>query len=325
MPDITTSSFLPAEVQIHFGQKLLAVPVPYLVYSLGAEEFVMPQNSGTTLRRRRYEKWATAPVPLGNSGLTPPAQTNTAIDIDCTIQFYGTYIILNEQVTLQNQDPVLNMEAKLAGISLQETEDELLRDMLLSSASFVNAQGGTNGDNPTNLARSDVDDVIRALNLADARTIELMIEGEDRFGTAPVRDSFVAMASNALIGSLERVDGFIAKSQYPAQFTTLRSEWGSISNLRFYLSSKGSVLPNASAMGADVYPITVCGIESYQKVEQTGYTTSFLYRPPILNDPLAQNATLKAPGVVKSSLIDLEAYSESHGDRAQAEHFALAA
>jgi len=48
---------------------------------------------------------ATAMVPLGNTGITPPAQTLSAVDIDAKVSFYGTYLILNEQVTLQSQDP----------------------------------------------------------------------------------------------------------------------------------------------------------------------------------------------------------------------------
>lgn len=65
----------------------------------------MPRNGGTTLRMRRYNALNTAMVPLGNSGVTPPPQNLTAVDIDAKISFYGTYVQLNEQVTLQNQDP----------------------------------------------------------------------------------------------------------------------------------------------------------------------------------------------------------------------------
>lgn len=65
----------------------------------------MPRNGGTTLRMRRYNPLNTAMVPLGNSGVTPPPQNLTAVDIDAKISFYGTYVTLNEQVTLQNQDP----------------------------------------------------------------------------------------------------------------------------------------------------------------------------------------------------------------------------
>ena len=66
-------------------------------------------------------------VPLGNSGVTPPPQNLTAIDIDAKMSFYGTYVILNEQVTLQNQDPVLNECAARLGVSLRQTEDQLTR------------------------------------------------------------------------------------------------------------------------------------------------------------------------------------------------------
>jgi len=145
----------------------------------------MPRNGGTTLRMRRYNPLATALVPLGNTGVTPPAQQLTAVDIDAKISFYGSYVILNEQVTLQNQDPVLNEAAARLGVSLRQTEDELTRDMLASTAAFINCTAGVNGDNPTELTRSDVDDVVRALLGNDAYTIMDNLEGEDKFGCAP--------------------------------------------------------------------------------------------------------------------------------------------
>ena len=121
-------------------------------------------------------------VPLGNTGVYPPAQNLTAVDIDAKISFYGTYVTLNEQVTLQNQDPVLNECAARLGVSLRQTEDQLTRDMLASTASFINCTGGLNGDNPTELTRSDVDDVVAALLGNNAYTIMDNIEGEDKFG-----------------------------------------------------------------------------------------------------------------------------------------------
>ena len=104
---ITTTSLLPSPVQQSFSYKLLSVPVPNMIHKIPAMKKRMPANGGNTLRMRRYNPLQTAMVPLGNSGITPPAQTLTAVDIDATISFYGTYVTLNEQVTLQNQDPRL--------------------------------------------------------------------------------------------------------------------------------------------------------------------------------------------------------------------------
>lgn len=156
-----------------------------MIHKIPAMRKNMPRNGGTTLRMRRYNALNTAMVPLGNSGVTPPAQNLTAVDIDAKISFYGTYVQLNEQVTLQNQDPVLNECAARLGVSLRQTEDQLTRDMLAATASFINCVGGVDGDVPTEITRSDVDTVVRALLNNNAYTIMDNIEGEDKFGTAP--------------------------------------------------------------------------------------------------------------------------------------------
>ncbi len=89
-----------------------------MIHKIPAELKVMPRNGGVTLRMRRYNPLPTALVPLGNTGVTPPSVNLTAIDIDATVSFYGQYLMLNEQVTLQNQDPVLNQAAERLGVSL---------------------------------------------------------------------------------------------------------------------------------------------------------------------------------------------------------------
>ena len=289
---ITTTSSLPAPVQQSFSYKLLSVPVPNMIHKIPAMLKKMPRNGGTTLRMRRYNPLNVALVPLGNTGVTPPAQNLTAVDIDAKISFYGTYVILNEQVTLQNQDPVLNECAARLGVSLRQTEDQLTRDMLAGTAAFINCVSGTNGDNPTDLSRSDVDDVVRALLGNNAYTILDNIEGDDKFGTSPVRDAYFAMCHTDLSKDMDNVSGFIQKNQYPSPMNALRSEWGSIGNLRFLISSIGSITPNASSLGENVYNIFCVGMEAYACVEQDGYSASFIYRPPIYDGPLALNASV---------------------------------
>ena len=263
-----------------------------MIHKIPAMKKMMPRNGGTTLRMRRYNPLQTAMVPLGNTGITPPAQQLTAVDIDAKISFYGTYITLNEQVTLQSQDPVLNEAATRLGVSLRQTEDQLTRDMLAATAAFINCVGGVNGDNPTEITRTDVDEVVRQLLQSNAYTIMDNIEGDDKFGTAPVRDAYFALTSANLTGNLDAVAGFIHKNQYPSPMNALRSEWGSIGNLRFLVSSVGSVNPAASNLGADVYNIFCVGMEAYACIEQDGYSSTFIYRPPIYDGPLALNASV---------------------------------
>ncbi len=252
----------------------------------------MPANGGRVLRMRRYNPLATAKVPLGNTGVTPPPQNLTAVNIDAQIQFYGTYVLLNEQVTLQNQDPVLNEATQRLSVSLRQTEDELMRDQLASTSAFINCTSGTNGDNPTEITRADIDTVVKALRANSAYSFVSGIQGEDRFGTSPVRDAYFALCSTDMIGQVDNCGGFVQKWTYPNQSSTLDSEYGAVGNLRFLMSPIGSTTANASLLGQTVENIFCCGRESFATVEQDGMSTQFIYRPPIYDGPLALNASV---------------------------------
>lgn len=142
------------------------------------------------------------------------------------------------------------------------------------------------------MSLSDIDDVTAALLTNDAWMILDNIGGEDRFGTGPVRDAYLALAHTNLSKDLNNINGFISKWNYPNDNRVLRSEWGTVNNVRFMLSSVASITPNASTLGNDVYNIFVQGMESLACVEQDNYSARFLYRPPVFSDPLFQNVTI---------------------------------
>lgn len=199
---------------------------------------------------------------------------------------------LNEQITLQNQDPALNEAAVRLGVSLRATEDQLTRNMLAGTAAAVNCAGGTNGDVPTEMARSDVDDVVKSLLGVDAKTLLDNIEGDDKFGTSPVRDAYFALSHTDMTKTLESIAGFTHKNSYPSPMNALRSEWGTVGNLRFLISSAGSTTAAASADGDTIYNNFCVGLEAYAKIEQDGFSSQFIYRPPIYDGPLMLNCSV---------------------------------
>ena len=77
---ITTTTQLPAAVQQTLGRRLLSVKLPYLVHTLAAEKSSLPRGGGRIKVFRRYNKLATATVPLGNSGVDPIAQNLSIVD-----------------------------------------------------------------------------------------------------------------------------------------------------------------------------------------------------------------------------------------------------
>ena len=57
-----------------------------MVHNLAATKKYMPKNGGNTLRMRRYNPLLTATVPLGNSGIEPPPQQLTAVNIPAALK-----------------------------------------------------------------------------------------------------------------------------------------------------------------------------------------------------------------------------------------------
>lgn len=94
-------------------------------------------------------------IQLGNSGIDPPAQVPQRDIIDAQMAFFGTGCIINEQVILQDQEGVLAWVSERLAVSMRQAEDIILRDYIVSAASQINAAGGSNGDNPTNLGITD--------------------------------------------------------------------------------------------------------------------------------------------------------------------------
>lgn len=183
-----------------------------------------------------------------------------------------------------------------------------MRDNLESSASIINSVGGTNGDLPTEMAVSDVDDVVTTLQNNSGEYITNMIEAEDRFGTSPIGDSYLCMLTTRMIPVLNNMTGFTRKFQYPNIDDTLSTEWGGVNNLRFFVSEQGSVTANASLLGNDIANCFVSAKEGYKVVWQAGGKARFIYLPPgYNNDPCIKYLSVH----VKPMVIDLEAYELS--------------
>jgi N4-gp56 family major capsid protein len=181
---------------------------------------------------------------------------------------------------------ILNAAAARLGQAYKETSDKLQRSNLESTASVVNCVGGSNGDLPTEVSLSDLDDIVAILQGNDGDYITNMMGGEMKIGTSPIGDAYAAMCTTRMIPSLNNITGFVRKFQYPNIDNTLSSEWGGVNNIRVFVSSQGSVTPGGSLLGNDVANIFITAKEGYKVVFQAGGRAKFIYLPPGFgNDP----------------------------------------
>ena len=169
-----------------------------------------------------------------------------------------------------------------------------MRDLYASSVSYINATGGIDGDQPSEISRNDVNNIERILLGTDARTMLESIDAMNKFSTAPTRDAFIALASTDITPDLQNVQGVLLKNAYPQQEGLRPEEFCSISRFRFFVSSKAASIPGASLKGNTVYTIPMYGLEAAAKIDQNNYSAILGYRPPYVVSSVAQNSQLYA-------------------------------
>lgn len=278
---MNTLTNLPPEVASQYCMRMLSRPMPDLIADVGNYHVSMEQNQGNVLIQSRYDNLPTQPVPLGPSGINPAAMVLNRLDVPSELSFFGGYVAITEQVLLINQDRALEETLDLLSQSAKETDDQLIREHLVNNAPFTNCVHGTiNADNPTELTRQDLSDVVKTLRGNNAKYIMEWLDGADKFNTSPIRNAYWAKTSTDMIGQLENVDGFISVANYAIKDGVADAEYCAIGNVRFLLSSVWPVSANASALAQNVENIIVQGQEAASVIELDGYSTQYRYTPP---------------------------------------------
>lgn len=291
---ITTTSSLGPMILQSLAPAMLYVPTPQMNNIIVCDKVNMPTNGGTTCRFMRPRALVPPTVQLGNAGIDPPAQVPQRDIIDAQMAFFGTGCVINEQVILQDQEGVLAWVSERLAVAMRQAEDLILRDYIVSAASEINAGGGANTDNPTNLGVSDFSLVATTLDSNNAYKFMSGIQGEDKFGTGPVRSAYFMLSSTELQTDFDSLagSGFISSWNYPNNSSALPSEYGSVFNIRILTSSEAPIARQSSANSQDVYFNAVMGKQAVTHIGQDGYSMQLIYRDPYYSGMLAQNATL---------------------------------
>lgn len=269
---------------------LLRRATPLLVHDKWGQMRHIPQKSGNTIKFRRYASLSVATTPLAE-GVTPPGKQLSKTDLTAKVSFYGDFVHISDIVDLTVEDAVLTEAAEILGEQMGETLDELTRDILAACASSTNASGGSNGQTPTELTKSDIDGVVQTLIGNKAKFISSMVKAGAGQGTTPVRRAFWGIIHSDLLSDLEKVSGFKAVENYPKQQDVQDEEWGSTGNVRWVFSQKAYVNTTASP---DVWSLMIFGRDAYGIINIRGYMAKNIVKPfgsGGTSDPLNQRAT----------------------------------
>lgn len=293
MSQMTTTSNIPTAVNNYYDKVLLERAKRELIFSIPAQKRNVPANSTDYIKFRRYSNLATATTPL-LEGVTPTGKVMSITDITTKLNQYGDFVTVTDKVQYIVEDDVLNVNADVLGQQFGESIDELVRDVLDSTASVYNCSEGSNGGTPTELTAADIDTVVARLMSNDAKMFTPDIGGSSNFGTSPIEKAFWVLGHTDLVPDLRSIDGFEPTSAY-GQKVAVQGEYCSIGNTRWLLSSAG-------IESSGTYGSVIVGQNAYATSEISEGVSKMIFQEP--TDPLKQRSTQGWKSYFASTLLN---------------------
>jgi len=278
--NVTDTAVITPAVNAWFNKALLVRNKPKLIHSLFGSRENLPAGHGKTITWRRWAQLATREAQV-TEGVTPSASILSKQDISATLAQYIGWTLITDVLEFTCENKILAQGATELNDQMLRTEDVLIRNVLVSTASVTTASNGE--PEVTCLNSDDIETIANNLQNVDASPIAPQIDASVRVGTGPVSASYWAMMNTALNRDLSRCVGYQKKSEYSQQQTVLEAERGSIEEVRFLASSvahkEGSATAAFPATAGTYYYIPIIAKNAYGVVDLKKANAKLIIHP----------------------------------------------
>lgn len=265
--------------------EILAHAIPKEVLGITGTQKQMPKNQGDNVVFRRWlpyggvdNKWITesnvatfASSHLTAEGVTPTADTLTAVDVTATLDQYSCLYAVTDKTTDLNEDDVPGEMKKQTGERMGLVREMVRYGALKGMTNVFYGGTGTskdtvNGSVSLNLLRK----VTRSLKANHAEMVTSILAPSPNYATAPVEAGYLVFCSTDMESAIRDLTGFKHVAEYGQRKVVHECEIGSVESFRFILSPE--LAPDAGAGAAvgstglehtssviDTYPMIVVG------------------------------------------------------------------
>lgn len=268
----------------------------------------LPKNSGTKINFRRYANLAPATTPL-TEGVTPAGSQLSATDISATIQQYGDFVTLTDQIDMHGLDNTVAEATDIIGYQMGETVDEVIRDGVvpnLSNAITIAA------DEASTLATdiitgASIKAAILQLKSQNAMKFTPMITSGTGVGSSAVRSAYWGVIHPDVVFDLEDQTGFISVENYASTKSIIEGEVGAFKDVRFVETNKAYINADGGNLTVDTYSTAIFGENSYGVIKLGKDNSKVLIKPlgsAGSSDPLDQRSTVGFKCSVVSKILN---------------------
>ena len=327
---------MPYATRVWYNKVFLSVAEPELVHDRYGMKTTLPKNTGEQVMWRRWNKLATATVPL-TEGVTPSGSRLTYEHVLATAKWYGDFVMITDVVDFTHVDNVLSIATERLAMQAAETKDEITRDIINAGTGFIRVTA--DGDTPAHsdsgarstvngvITKAALDSAITILESADAKYYMEKMNASVKVATQPIGPAYIAIIHPHVAHSMVQTasglgDDWVPREKYAAGTVAYPTEIGKYRNVRFVTSTAAMVWADeggsdnvnssntvgdyrsTSGSAADVYSCLIIAKEAYGTVNLKGASATY-YDPPGGNsDPMHQRSTAGWKGCWTAAILN---------------------
>lgn len=272
----TTTTQIPSGRTEHFDKVLLINAFPFLSHHLFGDVRPFPMRTGNQIKMRRYGTLAANTTAL-TEGVTPAGKQGSKTDVTATLQRYGDYITLSDDVVEENVESVKAEYSELLGQQAGDSADQIYRDAIVGGTTVKYANGTARTAVNTAIATDDIFSVVNTLTRNNAQLISKILKASTGVGTVPIAAGFFGICHPDVGYDLSQMTGWKYVHEYadPSQRIN-EHELGAFNKVRFIESTNGKIWTSAGGakgsmrsddgVNADVYATLIFAAHAYALV-----------------------------------------------------------
>jgi len=260
-----TVNKLTPEMKTFYDTALLENARPEMVHAQFGRSQNIPKGRGKTIEWRKFNTLANAGQLT--EGVIPTGQKMGVSAITDSVDQYGTYVSVSDQLELTAIDPII-MEAQTElSASAGRTRDELIRNDIIAGTSVIYAQKDVSGVKTDVTSRANLDATAKLTPDTVNRAVTFLKKNH-----APtINGDYVAIIHPSVAYDLRSNPDWIDVHKYAQPDEIFEGEIGKLHGCRFVETTQAKILKGTGCpSGLAVYLTLFLGKDAYGTVGVDG-------------------------------------------------------
>ena len=294
--EVTTTNAMSTTLKTFYDTELLENARVELFYAQFAKKQPLPAGRGKTVEWRKWNTFKKADKLT--EGVIPDGQTFGQSSISDSIEQYGTYAAVSDQLDLHAYDPVILGATEEMGASMAETQETLIRNALLTGGNVMycdNITVATGAVVSTPTACNQMEATADTMSVLTPKMVNKVVTYFKKNRVPRINGKYYAVIHPSVAEDLRNSEAWTDAHKYAATAEIFNGEIGELHGMRFIENPFAPVLDGeyVNKAGTKTYATYCFGKDAFGIIDPEGGAARMIVKSAEeVGGPLEQFSTV---------------------------------